>query len=350
MEDLYGIIQEKTSNSIIDVCIRASFTKIYNVDTQNQRFEAEAIIESKWFDPNIDDLSYNTSELKWKPEIYIDNSINDPKEQIVYKVFIENGTIMVSEIRKVKGIFSENLELEMFPLDIQSLTLLITSKNSSNRINFKLMQPETEKLHINSILDKSMWHMHDQVKAVKTNISREYSFGKRDYPSIEVSCQVFRHCGYFHWNGLLPILLITLCSLAPFVLEYNSISARIGTSASMLLSSVSYKIAVSRLLPTVSYLTSLDKYCIGSIVIITCMLLYHGLLGLLLSKFDIEFLIRLDQIAFMVSLGIFMGKQFFYICWLIKINCYRTNLIKKSIFHGVKNNLNEIHYGTFTEL
>lgn len=33
-------------NHTVDVQIRVSFTKIYDIDTINQRFQAEAIIES----------------------------------------------------------------------------------------------------------------------------------------------------------------------------------------------------------------------------------------------------------------------------------------------------------------
>lgn len=315
-----------------DVYIRASYTKIFKVDTQNQRFEAEAIIESKWYDPDITSEKYDISNLKWKPELYIDNAINDPREQVSYKILFEDKKYLVSEVKKLKGIFSENLELANFPLDIQDLTLQITSKNSTNKVNFILTQNKFSQQNISNTLDKSMWHLHNAIRVRENSILREYSYGKRVYPCIEITCQVFRHSGYFHWNALLPILLITICSLAPFVLDSKATASRLGTTASMLLSSVSYKIAVSRLLPTVSYLTSLDMYCIGSLVVIAGMLAYHALFGLISGSFDQYILSYFDRLFAMGFTTIIILKQLVYVKWLIKIDDFRSELILKSKF------------------
>jgi hypothetical protein len=95
----------------IDVFIQIGFTKIYDIDSINQRFQAEAIIESKWKDLNITTINDDISKLRWKPELFIENSINDVKEEISYKILHDGHEIMVSEIRKVKGLFWENLEL-----------------------------------------------------------------------------------------------------------------------------------------------------------------------------------------------------------------------------------------------
>lgn len=211
-----------------DVSVRVSYTKVFQVDTHNQRFQAEVIVESKWFDSDVDSLNFDVSKLKWKPELYIDNAINEPNEKNSYKILKENGKFLITEIKVLKGTFSESLELENFPLDIQSLTLVITTKNSTNKVNFVISQPEFAKQNISNTLDKSMWHLHDMIRINNNNILREYSFGKREYPAIEITCQVFRHSAFFHWNALLPILLITLCSLAPFVLDTNATASRIG--------------------------------------------------------------------------------------------------------------------------
>ncbi len=104
----------------------------------------------------------------------------------------------------------------------------VTSKKSTNRINLILNQPELSKQNISNTLDKSMWHLHNMTKVVSSSIKREYSFGQREYPSIEMTCQVFRKCEYYHWNALLPILLITICSLSPFVLDSNATASRLG--------------------------------------------------------------------------------------------------------------------------
>lgn len=315
-----------------DVHVRVSYTKILKVNTIHQSFEAEAIVESKWHAPEVIDLDYPISRLTWRPEMYIDNAVNEPREQTEYSIVQENEKFMVYEIKKIKGLFSESLELQNFPLDIQNLTLHVTSRNSTEQMNIVLAQPEFSMHKIAHTLDQSLWHMHNVVKVRENDILREYSFGKREYPCVQISCQVFRNCGYYHWNALLPIMLITLCSMTPFLLDYTATASRLGTTASMLLSAVSYKIAVSRLLPTVSYLTSMDKYCIASLVIIACMLGYHGVFGLFIGTLDAYDLKYYDRMFFMIFISVLLLKQFVYVRWLLGIHEVREELVTRSAF------------------
>ena len=207
-----------------DVYIRAGYTKIYDIDTINQRFQAELIIESKWRDLNIKNVNDDISKITWKPELFIENSLNNVKEEISYKIInddVSRDTLIVSEIRKVSGLFHECLELESFPLDIQNLSTFISTKKSEKKINFVLMQPELAQVTINSTLDKSMWHIHKVVKTQKESLITEFSFGKIEYPVIKITCQAFRSPIYFYWNVLLPIILVTFSALGPFVLDHK---------------------------------------------------------------------------------------------------------------------------------
>lgn len=242
MEDYLNSKEENTR----DVFVRVSFSKIYDIDTINQRFQAELLVESKWHEPNINSINSDLNKLDWKPEIYIENAINDPREEVFNKVVEENGTLMITEIRKVKGIFWENLELENFPLDIQNLSVVLVSRKSGKKVNFILMQPEMSKIKIANTLDKSAWYLHEIVKINTEKMSRDYSFGKREYPAVRLTCQAFRLPGYFHWNVLLPILLITFAALGPFVIDYKAAYTRLPSTATMLLSSVSFKAVVNR--------------------------------------------------------------------------------------------------------
>ena len=58
MSELDKLDQANWANTI-DVYMQISYTKILDIDTINQRFQAEAIIEAKWCDPNIKVLNIN---------------------------------------------------------------------------------------------------------------------------------------------------------------------------------------------------------------------------------------------------------------------------------------------------
>jgi hypothetical protein len=212
------------TTATIDVYIRAGYSKIYDIDTINQRFQAELIIESKWRDLNLKSVNDDLSKVLWRPELYIENSLSNLKEEISCKITYDDDSkenLIVSEIRKVSGLFHEYLELENFPLDIQNLSICISTKKSGKKINFVLMQPELAQVTINSTLDKSMWHIHKLVKSQKESLISEFSFGKMEYPAIKITCQAFRSPIYFYWNILLPIILVTFSALGPFVLDHK---------------------------------------------------------------------------------------------------------------------------------
>jgi hypothetical protein len=189
-------------------------------------------------------------------------------------------------------------------------------------------------LNISSNLDKSAWYLHDVVRTKRDTMVREYSFGKREYPALVITCQAFRLPGYFYWNALLPILLITFAALGPFVIDYKSAASRLPSTATMLLSAVSFKAAVTRLLPTVSYLTSLDKYSLASIVVIAVMFIYHSFFAACQHLLMYETLAYLvDKMVFLGFLGSVVSIQIIYGLWLLNVYNQRHRLIVNSQFH-----------------
>ena len=86
---------------------------------------------------NINVLEYDSS-IFWTPSLFIENAIGDLKEEIRHKLEIvekanpdtgssntnsnfSNLTVKVCEMRKVRGVFYERLELYDFPMDIQGI-------------------------------------------------------------------------------------------------------------------------------------------------------------------------------------------------------------------------------------
>lgn len=272
--------------TIFDVYINISYSKIHDIDTINQRFQAEVIIESKWYDSSIKTDNFDEKKI-WKPELYIENGIKDVREEVAYHL-IQNDEKRnnVCEIRKVTGIFYENLELQDFPLDVQDLTITVTTKKPGDEVNFLVLQDAEKNIKISNTLDKSMWRMHNVMLTQNIIITREYTHCIMQYPAIKVSAKVFRLPRFFYYNAILPILLVTLASLAPFVVDIKIPQSRLPATCTLMLTSVSLRWTIGRLLPTVSYLTSLDKYSLCSMLIITIELLYHAIMGAIFPKLN----------------------------------------------------------------
>lgn len=74
-----------------------------------------------------------------------------------------------------------------------------------------------------------------------------------------------------------------------------------------MLTSVSFKWVINRYLPTVSYLTSLDKYSIFGTTFLCTMSIWHGVVGRFWLR---ETAVELDNIFFWVFFSLFILTNF----------------------------------------
>jgi hypothetical protein len=72
------------------------------IDTMNEKYSAEVIIESKWsdFDPSI--VEYDPQK-HFNPKVFVLNVLNEPKESVRYEVERESNCLKITEIKTVKG-------------------------------------------------------------------------------------------------------------------------------------------------------------------------------------------------------------------------------------------------------
>jgi hypothetical protein len=91
------------SNTVKKVYVSVQITKIGDIDTMNERFQAVFNIESRWIEDQIID-KYDP-EKHWNPKVYVENVFQDINEDIKYqieRVTNSNRTVVV-EKRKIKG-------------------------------------------------------------------------------------------------------------------------------------------------------------------------------------------------------------------------------------------------------
>lgn len=139
------------------------FTRIGEIDTMNERFQAEVRIESKWVDNELnfgDEEAYD-SKKHWNPKLHIENALQLTKEDITYNIVRDDEIgIVVTEVRLVKGFFWERLELQHFPIDCQELSIVLVSSLEQNEL--KLVSDKHKLSHIDidvkhTFTDQQKW-------------------------------------------------------------------------------------------------------------------------------------------------------------------------------------------------
>jgi hypothetical protein len=130
------------------------------------------------------------------------------------------------------------------------------------------------------------------------------------------SCFCSRRPGYYLTNVYSFNFLITILSLTLFVIDVKMADRRISGTFTLILTSFSFKIVTSKTLPTISYLTSLDKYQIINIVYLGTCCVWHSIC----SSLDIEEVlkIKLDKIIMALLATFFILIQIVFMVTLLK--------------------------------
>lgn len=87
---------------LVEVLIQ--FCRIGEIDTINEKYQAEVSIEAKWLEK--ESISVYDAKVHWNPMLYVENAMQINSEQIQYHIIKDKDSEynIVNEIRYIKGI------------------------------------------------------------------------------------------------------------------------------------------------------------------------------------------------------------------------------------------------------
>ena len=141
----------------------------------------------------------------------------------------------------------------------------------------------------------------------------------------QVKCS--RHSNYYLINNFLFNFIITLLSITLFSIDSKISQIRLGGTLSLLLTSFSFKVVTSKSLPTIAYLTSLDKYQLINIVYLSICCVWHSVHASLIED-NIKYVS--DKIALCCLASLFVSIEIFFIIYHIISHKKITDLIKQN--------------------
>jgi hypothetical protein len=183
------------THKAMKIYVRLMFLRIGEIDTLNEKYQAQASIESRWpieLDKSLPKLSSDEqnrlaygksvslvkySESNWHPQLYIENALGDLKEQIRYsakKSKIDNQ-IYVCEHRDIKGLFWEKLELQHFPSDVQDLSISIASMLYDDKLVLMADPYHPSGINREAFVDQQEWSLYEHVDTQQRYI-KEFLF------------------------------------------------------------------------------------------------------------------------------------------------------------------------------
>ncbi|KAJ8316950.1 hypothetical protein KUTeg_004854 [Tegillarca granosa] len=181
----------------VKVEVKCTFMKINDIDTVDQQFEAEIFIQAKWEDPLLDGLPVKSFSIVRDDPAY-------------------DHTLVVN-LWRFKGLFKENLELENFPLDVQDLTISISTERSNEEIELIEDQRALSYVNTKAFMDAQEWSLYEHVETYRDNTTVEYA-SATIHPIIHAQCRVCRKVGYFIWNII--FIVVSILTVEPILTVY----------------------------------------------------------------------------------------------------------------------------------
>nr|CDS33127.2 gamma aminobutyric acid receptor subunit [Hymenolepis microstoma] len=275
--------------------VRVVFLKIGEIDTLKEFYQADAFLQTKWREPRLDgklpdELGTADLERYWNPLCYIDNILSETKEvQWLSTSVSPRGEVYIIERRRIKGVFLETLELNDFPLDVQDLTITVTTERPDTEVDLIPDHNEMSAINKQTFVDQQEWKLHEHVEITKRVIRQEYSRSMKSHPCLSVTCRAARRPGYFYWNVFLIMFMISGLSFATFAVSPDKAELRLRLSFTLILTSVTFKYVITQSLPRISYLTYMDKYVLMSLAILCVISIWHAVIAILPIHVDYPF-------------------------------------------------------------
>lgn len=197
-------------------------------------------------------------------------------------------------------------------IDIQSLSITITSSRNKDEVQFIHSAQNESTINTNDFQQQQEWNLYTHVETSKKFIYDAWN--KHERPCFTISSTISRRPGYYLYNAYMLIFLISILGFVPFSISCTLPHFRIQTTCLLILSSINFRWIVTQKLPTVSYLTTLDKYAIGALIFLVLLCVWHAFIGSeLFLKSSLQTIFTIDQYALVVIGVLFVFFHLIYV-------------------------------------
>ncbi|XP_022334395.2 cys-loop ligand-gated ion channel-like [Crassostrea virginica] len=359
MEQEHGVgsnedIKETTEKK--KAYIKVVFLKVGEIDTLKEFFVADVFIQIRWREPSLDrpptegqrmkqvltgalrSLTQNQIDVSdrkskkvqldnyWDPKIVFQNVLSESKhsEWKVLKHY-DDGEAYILHKHRLKATFSENLELALFPFDIQDLTVIISTELSEAEVALEEDTQEISSVQIDSFAKGQEWTLHECVSITPKVTTKAYTNPKFKTPAVVAGCFAGRRAGFFIWNVMLIMTLISSLSLATFAVDRKLPQNRLQLSFTLVLTGVAFKFVANQSIPKISYLTHLDRYILGSMIFLYLVCTWHAVVTLIGDTVASS---EADKDAFIVFASCFACLQVLFIASVVISGYQRYSNVK----------------------
>jgi len=296
---------------------------IEDLDIVNGTFFVKCFIENSWYSEDFK-TDYMAKENKkkvdfvklekegkgvnyWKPKIKFKNTSKALMSENYGVVDSWKGdpkSGMMKMRTAYQGRANCTLDLRHFPFDKHDLIICLHFMNKDKRV---WLVDDSETTSGKSQIKSQEWVLlpaseGDEDVAIDRGWSDpEDSTSKNLYPAIRARVRIAREYGYYVYNTVLIVLLITLMTLGAICCPPDDIGDRLNVTLTVMLTTVAIKWTIDERTPAVPYQTLMDKFLIGQMVIIYMMFFFNcAIAKFLLPRVEAETVEFVDDMSALI--------------------------------------------------
>ena len=323
----------------ITVFVRVSFVGIGDIDAVKQKFQCEFYMNLRWKEPTLlgktseDHIDWDSV---WDPGVYIIDAVNfdiHERHQELRAAKLHGEPPDVIQYYHIKGTFKEVLKVNDFPFDYQDLSLMLTSNWHADQVTLAKDPEKDDNIHIWNFTAQQEWDLQRHVIAESKTLLPQEGTSSNSYPQYRIRLNVMRRYSFYLYNVAFIMCLITLLTFTSFAVKTDAVGDRIQITLTLLLTSVAFKYYAQQFVPTVSYLTFLDKYVMTCMVFQFLVAIYNAVSGMVTSP---SALYHFEWVSFSAALAAFLLIHAIFgvkCCFFVKKN-KRKMVTDKERYHN----------------
>ena len=283
------MVWKKGRDEHVDVYVRVSVVSVGDIDAVKQEFQCEFYMNLRWKECTLagreiveeEELDWDSV---WDPGVYIIDAVNFDVYERYQKAQAPKNPGDWPEVVQyyhIKGTFKEVLEVNNFPFDYQDLALTLTSNWHADKLTLVKDDEKDDNIHTWNFYAKQEWDLQRHVITETLTLKPTEGSSGNSYPQYRIRMNVMRQYNFYIYNVSLIMCLITALTFTSFAVKTDAVGDRIQITLTLMLTSVAFKYYVQQFVPTVSYLTLLDKYVLACMVFQFFMAVYNAVSGMI---------------------------------------------------------------------
>jgi hypothetical protein len=268
-----------------EVRVRAFLVDVDDISSVQQNFTANLFLEFRWPDPER--LGGGSSGGTKNPSKSTHPRFKLVNSQRVWDAFdgeveqLRKGELVLHQ--RLWGQFSQPLDLVDFPFDEHTFEIQIASVIHVEGL--RLIPDPGQPSGMAERLSVADWEISDF--RVETR-NYEPIPGGEQLPGLLISFDGRRRVSHYVVKVIVPLILIVAMSWVVFWIDPKESGSQIGVAVTTMLTLIAYRFAVGSEVPNIHYLTRMDRFLLGSTVLVFASLVEVVVTSSLASRDRVE--------------------------------------------------------------